>query len=143
MNRIAAASLLFLTACACQPTAPAQQVAAQPTQMRTIESADPRPVVLDPPPTLQDEAPPPKPKGMPWEPPQPVVLTPADEKFRAALPFSPAIAMDPVDGSKISIRASTPVVEYRGRIYYFSSEANKRVFMAGPEQYLTGKFTRL
>ncbi len=135
----------FIISCsrtAPQPPEPAtQQAAADPA--RTIDNVDPQPPVFDAPPVLQDEAPPPKPKGMPWEPPQPVQLTPEDEKLRAALPFSPAIAMDPVEGSKISIRASTPTVEYKGRIYYFSSEGNKKMFMASPDSYLTGRFTRL
>jgi YHS domain-containing protein len=135
---------LILIAAACSRTpAPAPTQQADATQVRTIDNVDPRPAVIDPPPMLQDEAPPPKPKQMPWEPPQEVVLTPEDEKVRASLPFSPAIAMDPVDGSKISIRASTPIVEYKGRLYYFSSEANKRMFTAAPDQYLTGRFTRL
>ena len=111
--------------------------------MRTIESVDPRPKVLEPPPMLLDEAPPPKPKVQPWEKATPIVLSPEDEQFRASLPFAPAIAMDPVDGSKISMRANTPAVEFKGRIYYFSSEANKKAFEANPAQYLTGRFTRL
>jgi YHS domain-containing protein len=80
---------------------------------------------------------------LPWETATPVVFSAEDEKVRAALPFSPAIAMDPIDGSKLSIRAATPTVEYKGRIYYFTSEANKRTFMANPTAYLTGRFTRL
>ena len=111
--------------------------------MRTIESVDPRPQVIDPPPVLQDEAAPPKPTGQPWEVPQPVELTPEDEKLRASLPFTPAIAMDPVAGSKISITARTPTFEYKGRIYYFESEANRSQFQANPASFLTGKFTRL
>jgi YHS domain-containing protein len=51
--------------------------------------------------------------------------------------------MDPVDGSKISMRATTPTFEYKGKIYYFSNEENKRTFMANPEQYLKGGFLRL
>ena len=63
-----------------------------------------------------------------------------DEALRAALPFAPAIALDPVDGSKISIRANTASFESKGRIYYFASEANKRTFAASPDQYLKGVF---
>lgn len=92
---------------------------------------------------LQDEAAPPKPKGMPWEPPTPVVMTPDDEKVRAALPFSPAIAMDPIDGGKISIRAATPKFEYKNRIYYFTNEENRRAFAANPDQFLKEGFTKL
>lgn len=56
------------------------------------------------------------------------------------LPFSPKIAMDPVDGSKISIRSNTPIAEYKGRIYYFSSETNKREFIRNPDSFLSGAF---
>lgn len=56
------------------------------------------------------------------------------------LPFSPKIAMDPVDGSKISIRGETPIAEYKGRIYYFSSEANRREFIRDPDSFLSGAF---
>lgn len=56
------------------------------------------------------------------------------------LPFSPKIAMDPIDGSKLSIRSSTPIAEYKGRVYYFSSEANKREFIRSPDEFLSGAF---
>jgi len=92
---------------------------------------------------LQDEAPPPKPKVLPWETATPIVFSPEDEKLRASLPFTPAIAMDPIDGSKISIRASTPTHEYKGKIYYFANEANKRTFASNPEGILKAAFTRL
>lgn len=111
-------------------------------EMRTIESADPRPAIYDPPPVLNDEAPAPKPKN-PGSPDAPAPLTEKDEEVRAQLPFAPAIAMDPVDGSKISIRADTPKVELKGHIYYFSSEENKRQFTAAPDQYLKGAFSKL
>ena len=103
----------------------------------------PRPEVIDPPPMLSDEAPPPKPKALPWETPKAVVFSPEDEQVRASLPFSPAIAMDPIDGSKISIRAATPTFEYKGKVYYFSSEANKRIFMGNPEHALKDGFMKL
>ena len=111
--------------------------------MATIDSTPPRPAILEPPPMLQDEAPPPKPKALPWETPKAIVFTPEDEKLRASLPFSPAIAMDPVDGSKISIRADTARVEYKGKIYYFSSETNKQLFATNPEGALKGGFMKL
>jgi len=143
MRYFSALLLLVFAACA-RPSRPAAQTAQpQVSEMRTIESVDPRPQVTDPPPELLDEAPPPKPKVQPWEKPTPIVLSPEDEKLRASLPFSPAIAMDPVDGSKISMRATTPTFEFKGRIYYFSSEANKSAFAASPQQYLTGRFTNL
>lgn len=124
---------------ACDSTPPP----AKPMQVQTINTVLPVPAPLDPPPMLNDEAPPPKPKALPWETPTPIVFSPEDEKLRAALPFSPAIAMDPIDGGKISIRAATPTFEYKGKIYYFSSEDNKRTFVASPEQYTKSGYMRL
>lgn len=135
------AAALLVAGCNRSAAQPAQ--AASQAELRTIDSINPGPVVFDPPPVLTDEAPPPKPKALPWETPEPIVLTPEDEAIRASLPFSPAIAMDPVDGSKISIRANTPIVDYKGRLYYFSSEANKRQFAANPEEFLKGSFSKL
>ena len=135
---LAATALLALNAC---DSAPTQSAQAAPVQ--TINTVVPAPAPLDPPPMLLDEAPPPKPKALPWETPTPIVFSPEDEKVRASLPFSPAIAMDALDGSKISIRATTPTFEYKGKIYYFSTEENKRAFAANPEQYLKGGFMRL
>lgn len=112
-------------------------------EMKTIDSADVRPTVIDPPPMLTDEAPPPKPKANVAQSDAPPPASPQDEALRSALPFAPAIAMDPVDGSKISIRASTPTFEYKNKIFYFSSEANKRVFTANPEQFTKGVFSHL
>ena len=144
MPRVLGLILLGSLAVACaRPAARQQPAEPQVTEMRTIESVDPRPQVLEPPPILTDEAPPPKPKVQPWETPKPIILSPEDERLRASLPFVPAIAMDPVDGSKISMRANTPTFEYKGRIYYFQDETNKRAFAANPDQYLTGRFTRL
>jgi YHS domain-containing protein len=51
--------------------------------------------------------------------------------------------MDPIDGSKITIRASTPIFEYKGRIYYFQTEANKQQFASNPEAVLKGGMMRL
>lgn len=135
-------AILSLTACS---QAPDQQrtAAAEPMQMQTISSVPAQPAPLQPPPMLLDEAPPPKPKAMPWETPKPIVFSPEDEKLRAALPFSPAIAMDPIDGSKISIRATTPTFDYKGKIYYFSTEENKRTFASNPEHALKGGFMKL
>jgi YHS domain-containing protein len=135
------AALLALAACDAGSSARSQATAS--AGVTTINSVPPRPAPLAGPPMLQDEAPPPKPKAMPWEAPKPIVFTPEDEKLRASLPFSPAIAMDPIDGSKISIRAATPTFEYKGKIYYFSSEANRDVFKANPAAALKGGFMRL
>ena len=144
MRRIAIV-LAFLSAAACSRAPRQQQLEAQQAaEMRTIDNVDPHGTVNDAPPMLTDEAPPPKPKTMPWETPTPVVMTPEDEKLRGALPFSPAIAMDPINGDKISIRASTPTFEYKGKIYYFSSEENRRTFVANPEGIIKGGgFTKL
>ncbi len=116
---------------------------AQAPGVATINTVVPKPAPLPPPPMLSDEAPPPKPKAMPWETPKAIVFTPEDEKVRASLPFSPAIAMDPIDGSKISITAKTPLFEYKGKIYYFSNEANKQLFAGNPDAALKGGFMKL
>ena len=135
MKRIA---ILLLLAAACRQGQPAAHPRAK-VEMRTLDNADTRPAVIDPPPVLTDEAPPPKPHDAVAAQNQ-VPLTEADEQLRARLPFAPAIALDPVDGSKISIRANTPTFELKNRVYYFSSEENKRTFMASPQQYLKGVF---
>ena len=140
MKRLLLATALVAAACGAQKSAPQSSTH---SEMKTIDSADVRPAVIDPPPVLTDEAPPPKPKENVAQADAPPPPTPQDEALRASLPFSPAIGMDPVDGSKISIRASTPVLEYKNKIYYFSSEANKRAFLANPEQYAKGPFTHI
>lgn len=145
MKSAIACVLLFAVACHQAPKQPANRSTAPVarSEMRTIDNIDPRPVVIDPPPVLREEAAPPKPTGQPWEVKQPVPLTPEDDKLRAALPFAPAIAMDPIDGSKISILAHTPTFEYKGHIYYFSSEENKKTFSSAPDQYAKGLFKGL
>jgi YHS domain-containing protein len=140
MRRLLIFAAIALAAC---DSAPPAQTSAQRAELRTIDSTPPKPAVLDPPPMLTDEAPPPKPKALAWENPTPIVFSAEDEKVRAALPFSPAIAMDPIDGSKISIRAATPTFEYKGKIYYFANEGNKRIFAANPEGILKGGYTKL
>lgn len=92
---------------------------------------------------LTDEAPPLKPVANVAQADAPPPPTPQDEALRASLPFSPAIAMDPVDGSKISIRASIPTLEYKNKLYYFANEEHKRTFVANPEQYTKGLFSHL
>lgn len=113
------------------------------TDIKTIDNSDIRPAPIDPPPMLTDEAPPPKVAANVAQADAPPPPTAQDEALRAALPFAPAIAMDGVDGSKISIRASTPTIEYKNKLYYFSSEDNKRKFVANPEQYTKGLFSHL
>ena len=143
MRRLAVLAAFAALACDSSPSKPAAAQTAAKSEMRTINEVAPQPAKLEPPPMLTDEAPPPKPKVLPWETPTAIVFSPEDEKLRASLPFTPAIAMDPIDGSKLSIRAATPMLEYKGRIYYFSSEANKRTFQSNPAAYLTGRFPKL
>jgi YHS domain-containing protein len=138
MRRFFLFATLVLAACDSGP-----QASQQDGRIETIHNVAPIPAPLNPPPMLQDEAPPPKPKALPWQTVTPIVFSPEDEKVRAGLPFTPAIAMDPIDGSKISIRAATPTFEYKGKIYYFSSEENKRTFTGNPEAVLKGGLMRL
>ena len=135
--------IVALLAAACGGGAAKSQQAAARAEMKTIDSAPIRPAPIDPPPMLTDEAAPPKPMAKAARADAPPPPTAKDEAVRAALPFAPAIAMDPVNGSKISIRASTPMMEYKNKIFYFSSEENKRVFAANPEQYTKGVFSHV
>ncbi len=139
--------LLLLTVpalAACDSAPPAQSATqASASRVETITTVRPQPAPLDPPTMLLDEAPPPKPKLLPWQTAVPIVFSPEDERLRSSLPFTPAIAMDPIDGSKISIRAATPTFEYKGKIYYFSSDENKHIFSSDPERALKGGYMRL
>ena len=140
---ITAAALAVLAA-GCGGRAPSGPPRPAPSaEMRTIDSANVRPAPIDPPPMLTDEAPPVKTVTGLAQADAPPPPTPQDEALRASLPFSPAIAMDPVDGSKISIRASIPTVEYKNKLYYFANEDHKRAFVANPEQYTKGLFSHL
>jgi YHS domain-containing protein len=113
------------------------------SEMRTIDSSNAGPSVIDPPPMLTDEAPPVKKIDNVAQADAPPPPTPQDEALRSSLPFAPAIAMDPVDGSKISIRASIPTLEYKNKLYYFATEDHKRTFQANPDQYTKGLFSHL
>jgi YHS domain-containing protein len=144
MNRtIATAMMLALLAVNCGGKPKSASAPKPKSEMRTIDSSDLRPATVDPPPMLTDEAPPIKTVTGLAQADAPPPPTPADEALRASLPFTPAIAMDPVDGSKISIRASIPTVEYKNKLYYFANEDHKRAFMANPEQYTKGLFSHL
>lgn len=134
--------LASLTHGCARKTAPAARSQSN-AEMRTIDSANVQPATIDAPPMLTDEAPPVKALANVAQADAPPPPTPQDEALRASLPFSPAIAMDPVDGSKISIRASIPTVEYKNKLYYFANEDHKRTFMANPEQYTKGLFSHL
>ena len=135
-------TLFFCAVVACHgaPSSPIRPAAPQAAEVKTIDSTPPQPAALQPPPVLTDEAPPPKSTVGQMTLDAPPPPTPQDEAVRASLPFSPAIGLDPVTGQKISIRASTPMAEMKGRVYYFSSEENKRTFMADPTPYLHGVF---
>jgi YHS domain-containing protein len=143
MKRILILAAFLAAACGANPKESHVPPPGKHADMKTIDSADVRPAVMEPPPMLTEEAPPPKSKDNLAQADAPPPPTPQDEALRASLPFAPAIAMDPVDGSKISIRASTPVTEYKNKIFYFSSEENKRIFAANPEQYVKGPFSHL
>ena len=41
------------------------------------------------------------------------------------------------------MRATTPTYELKGKIYYFANEANRRTFIANPEQFTKGLFSHL
>ena len=139
MKRTAFVLLMAMASCARhEAPSPGKKPRAQ-TEMRTIDSVPPAPVVIDPPPVLPDEAPAPKPKDA-LQAQNMIPLNEQDEQVRAKLPFAPAIGLDPVDGSKISIRAATPMLLYQNHIFYFSSDANKRTFQANPPQFMKGIF---
>ena len=141
MRLVAATLLLALTACV--PGKGKAVPARLPADMKSIDSVDAHPNVIDPPPMLTDEGPAPKPKVNLAQADAPPPPTAQDDAMRAALPFAPAIAMDPVDGSKISIRANTPTFEVKGKIYYFQNEENKKVFVATPDEFMKGLFSHL
>ncbi len=134
---------LLFAACAPQ-SAQSSDPADAAINVRTMASVQPKPVVLDPPPMLQNDAPIPKASqternaGA-----APALLTEKDEELRSKLPFAPAIAMDPVDGNKISILATTPTFEFKGKIYYFSSAEHRATFVAAPEQFTKGSLSNL
>jgi YHS domain-containing protein len=141
MRRLLVSGILLLAACDSGPQRAGQVSAAQ---IQTIHNVAAQPAQLPQPPMLLDEAPPPKPKPLhQWHVPEPIIFSPEDEKLRTSLPFTPAIAMDPIDGSKISIRATTPTFEYKGKIYYFSSEENRNLFKSNPDFQLKGGMMRL
>jgi len=130
----------------CQQTPPAPPLG----ELRTIDNTPLEAMVIDPP---QTTIPQPLETKLPdgeTKKPAPTA-TPARAKDASSdemqqhkinLPFAPAIAMDPVDGGKVSIRIDTPIFEYKNKIYYFTSEANRRSFAANPEQYAKGTLSR-
>jgi len=141
MRSVVVAAVILAVACreAPKPAKSANPSSQSANEMRTIDNIPPTPVILEPPPVLPDEAPAPKPKDA-VQAENMIPLTEQDEQVRAKLPFAPAIGLDPVDGSKISIRATTPTFETKSRVFYFSSEDNKRTFVANPAQFMKGVF---
>jgi YHS domain-containing protein len=138
MRRFSAAIALACCLAACRQETP-RSASGAAHDIKTIDSTDPRPTVIDPPPLLAEEGPAIKPKNQPGAfADAPAPLTEKDEQVRAALPFVPAIAMDPVNGSKVSIRADTPTFEFKGHLYYFSTPENMAEFRANPEQFMKG-----
>src|SRR2546430_16518889 len=97
----------------CGRSSPRPRAARPASEIQTVDSVDARPAGLDPPPVLTDEGPAPKPKGNVLSEDAPPPPTPQDEALRASLPFAPAIALDPVDGSKRSIQAGRPVGDFQ------------------------------
>lgn len=141
-------TLAVIALAACGDPAPQQIV-----EMQTIENTPLRAVPTATDPTLEDFIPE---VPLPLEPVVPeeeetegdeTTTNPDEgpevktrEPVSIRLPFAPPIAMDPVDGQKVSITAQTPTVEYKGRIYYFNDTANRAAFVRSPQQYLTGSF---
>lgn len=127
----------------CQQSPPEPELG----ELRTIDNTPLEAMVIDPP---QTTVPQPLETKLPdGEIKKPVATSSAttsstDEmlQHKINLPFSPAIAMDPVDGGKVSIRIDTPTFEYQGKVYYFTSEANRRSFTADPDKYSKGTLSR-
>lgn len=139
LETICILSFVALTACSRSSAAPRQDTASEGVQ--NIDTTPVKPAVLEPPPVLTDEGgAAPKVKTDSTSTAAAPQLTAEDEAVRAALPFSPAIGLDPVNGMKISLKASTPIVEYKNHLYYFTGEETKRQFLANPEQYTKGIF---
>lgn len=143
---ILAAAAVALAALGCDTRADAPQRA---VPVQTIENAPPRMSVIDPPRVLEERTVPAPALPTPEDPaatataPNAAVPTQSEElKAKTNLPFTPPIAMDPVDGSKVSITPDTPVFSYEDRWYYFSSAANKAAFRANPEAYVKGSLAR-
>lgn len=129
--------VLFAAACA-QPKASATT----PSDVRTIENTPIHALPIEPLPTIDEPAGEGRIPVASAESPLSTRAkgTPSSKQEELArkmnLPFAPAITMDPVDGSKISIGPDTPVVEHKNRLYYFGSVKNKQAFLANPDTYL-------
>lgn len=134
------AILALLAGCAQEP----REARRPALELQTIENTPPRLATLEPPAVLDHGATPtPKtPAGQTASSTSTAISEEDTMKAKTNLPFTPPIAMDPVDGSKLTIDAATPIFSYKDRWYYFSSEANKRQFAANPEQFLDQQLGR-
>jgi len=136
------ATIVLCTACQQTPSTP------EVGDLRTIDDSPLEAMVIDPPPTtvpqpLETKIPEGEEKKNPPTNSAPSTSKPDEMlQHKINLPFAPAIAMDPVDGGKVSIRIDTPIIEYKNKIYYFTSEANRRAFAANPETYVKGTLSR-
>ena len=148
-NHLSILTLVFLlpAAVACQPAS----ARAEPEDLRTVENVAANSMPVEPPPMITEQATelraaePLGPDGKPIKGAR-ATATPGgvegDEEPVIEMPFAPLIAMDPVDGSKVSIRVGTPMTEFSDRLYYFGSEANRKAFLAEPEKYAKGSLSR-
>jgi YHS domain-containing protein len=136
--------VILLSLQGCQPAA-AQK---QQVEIRTVENSAVNSIPIEAPPMITEQAtelrPPDKlgPDGKPIKQPAATPSPEGEAEQPIMMPFAPLIAMDPVDGSKVSIRVGTPVTEYNDRFYYFSSPANKATFLADPKTYATGSLSK-
>lgn len=141
MNRLFLVAAI-LAACA-RPAARTEP----PAEIRTIENTPINAIPVQPPQTLDQPAEL-RPSPGPAAPARAgsVRTTTAGDKLdelsrKMNLPFAPPIAMDPVDGSKVSLTPDTPLYEYKDKLYYFSSAKNRQSFAANPETYLKGRLS--
>ncbi len=137
--------MLFMPlALGCQPAA---GVATETVEMRTVDNASSNSLPVQAPPMITERSTELRvteevgPDGKPIRR-SPSTDTDAPVEAPIIMPFAPLIAMDPVDGSKVSIRVETPVTEYKNRLYYFGSAQNKAAFLADPERFSTGSLSR-
>ena len=141
-------TILSLTLGALLSTGCQQANATGEVAMRTVDNTTVNTMQVEPPPMITEQATELRPAevlgpdGKPITRATPTPDPAAAEQPQIQMPFAPLIAMDPVDGSKVSIRVGTPVAEYKDRLYYFGSPANKAAFLANPETYAKGSLSR-
>lgn len=137
---LATAAISLLAGVACQQ----QEPATQPQEMRTIENVQGAAVPIEPQQSLEEVVPVPAASTTASGADRKTAAQAKEEALtrRMDLPFAPAIAMDPVDGQKVSITTLTPTTEYKDKIYYFSSDANRREFLAHPDGFVKGQLAK-